>query len=176
MRILPLVTYLTAAVLCGCVTSDRLRPSEVPASGGTPGSQEVGRTVAQMVDSMLADEAVLQEIGGKWPVLDVVGLKNRSSVQMDMDLLTSEMRIRLIRTRMFRFADRTMPGFEAQMSLYGELSEVSPTGGEAVETSDASAGRVVRIDLSLKDLLTDEIVWADEREIRRERTPCESGR
>ena len=139
-------------------------------------SQEVGRTVAQMVDSMLADEAVLQEIGGKWPVLDVVGLKNLSSVQMDMDLLTSEMRIRLIRTRMFRFADRTMPGFEAQMSLYGELSEVSSTGGEAVETSDASAGRVVRIDLSLKDLLTDEIVWADEREIRRERTPCESGR
>jgi PBP1b-binding outer membrane lipoprotein LpoB len=69
--------------------------------------QDVRRTVEKMVDSMLADQTFITEVGGKRPVLDVTGIKNRTTMHLDMRSITSSIRTKLLRSRIFRFMDRT---------------------------------------------------------------------
>ena len=67
--------------------------------------QDVRRTVEKMVDSMLADADLIASFGGKRPVLDVTGIKNRSTMHLDTKSITDSIRTKLIRSRKFRFMD-----------------------------------------------------------------------
>jgi uncharacterized protein (TIGR02722 family) len=149
--------------------------------------QDVRRTVEKMVDSMLADQQFIAEIGGKRPVLDVTGIKNRSSMHIDMKSVMSSIRTKLLRSRRFRFMDRSTSADDlqfmndqvlngmtdqskavragsqsaAQMYLYGELSEMR-------QHVDGVTDRYYKFTLNLKDLRTGELVWSDEQEIRKQ--------
>jgi uncharacterized protein (TIGR02722 family) len=149
--------------------------------------QDVRRTVEKMVDSMLADQEFITEIGGKRPVLDITGLKNRSSMHIDMKAITSSIRTKLLRSRRFRFVDRSTSADDlqfmndqalngmtdqskavrtgmqsaAQMYLYGELSEMR-------QHIDGVTDRYFKFTLNLKDLRSGELVWSDEQEIRKQ--------
>jgi uncharacterized protein (TIGR02722 family) len=149
--------------------------------------QDVRRTVEKMVDSMLADQEFIAEIGGKRPVLDITGLKNRSSMHIDMKSITSSIRTKLLRSRRFRFVDRSTSADDlqfmndqalngmtdqskaiktgmqsaAQMYLYGELSEMR-------QHVDGVTDRYFKFTLNLKDLRSGELVWSDEQEIRKQ--------
>jgi len=149
--------------------------------------QDVRRTVEKMVDSMLQDQEFIAEVGGDRPVLDISGIKNRSSMHLDMASITDSIRTKLIRSRKFRFMDRTTSADDlefmndqalngltdqskaiqagqqsaAQMYLYGALSEMR-------QQSNGVTDRYYKFTLNLKDLRTGEIIWTDEQEIRKQ--------
>ena len=151
--------------------------------------QDVRRTVEKMVDSMLADQDFIAEVGGRRPVLDITGLKNRSTMHLDMASITDSIRTKLVRSRKFRFMDRTTAADDlqfmndqalngltdakkavragkqsaAQMYLYGALTEMR-------DQTNGVTDRYFKFTLNLKDLSSGELVWTDEQEIRKEQT------
>ena len=151
--------------------------------------QDVRRTVEKMVDSMLADQDFIAEVGGRRPVLDITGLKNRSTMHLDMASITDSIRTKLVRARKFRFMDRTTSADDlqfmndqalngltdakkavragkqsaAQMYLYGALTEMR-------DQTNGVTDRYFKFTLNLKDLSSGELVWTDEQEIRKEQT------
>ena len=177
-----------AAVFSGCVTTTaRETQLDRKAMSAALEPQDVRRTVEKMVDSMLADQEFIAEVGGKRPVLDISGIKNRSSMHLDMASITDSIRTKLIRSRRFRFMDRTTSADDlqfmndqalngmtdqskavrtgqqsaAQMYLYGALTEMR-------QQVNGVTDRYSTFTLNLKDLRSGEIVWTDEQEIRKE--------
>lgn len=177
-----------AAVFSGCVTTTaRETQLDRKAMSAALEPQDVRRTVEKMVDSMLADQEFIAEVGGKRPVLDISGIKNRSSMHLDMSSITDSIRTKLIRSRRFRFMDRTTSADDlqfmndqalngmtdqskavrtgqqsaAQMYLYGALTEMR-------QQVNGVTDRYYKFTLNLKDLRSGEIVWTDEQEIRKE--------
>ena len=150
MKIQLLLGAAAAAILCGCATTARETQLDRQAMSAALEPQDVRRTVEKMVDSMLADAEVIREVGGNRPVLDISGIRNRSTMHLDMNMITSSIRTKLIRSRMFRFVDSSTSAIDlktmndqalnglvdpnkairagqqsaAQMYLYGELSEM----------------------------------------------------
>jgi len=181
---------VTSTLLTGCTTT-RARETQLDMAPKTAAlePQDVRRTVEKMVDSMLTDQQVIADVGGDRPVLEVEEIKNRSTMHLDMKMLTNSMRTKLIRSRKFRFMDKSTSGTDlkmmndqalngltdpskavpmgqqsaAQMYLYGELHEMR-------NQVDGTTDRYYVFSLNLKDLRTGEIVWTDEQEIRKEET------
>lgn len=177
-----------AAMLCGCATTVA-RETQLDRKAMTAAlePQDVRRTVEKMVDSMLQDQEFIAEVGGDRPVLDISGIKNRSSMHLDMASITDSIRTKLIRSRKFRFMDRTTSADDlefmndqalngltdqskaiqagqqsaAQMYLYGALSEMR-------QQSNGVTDRYYKFTLNLKDLRTGELIWTDEQEIRKQ--------
>lgn len=159
MKIQLLLGAAAAAILCGCATTARETQLDRQAMSAALEPQDVRRTVEKMVDSMLADAEVIREVGGNRPVLDISGIKNRSTMHLDMNMITSSIRTKLIRSRMFRFVDSSTSAIDlktmndqalnglvdpnkavragqqsaAQMYLYGELSEMRQSVDDASE-------------------------------------------
>ena len=164
-----------ALVSAGCATTHaRETQLDMKAKTAALEPQDVRRTVEKMVDSMLADQEFISEIGGKKPVID-------------MGSITSSIRTKLIRSRKFRFMDHSTSSDDlqfmndqalngltdqskairagqqsaAQMFLYGELSEMR-------SQIDGITDRYFKFTLNLKDLKSGELIWSDEQEIRKE--------
>jgi len=190
MRILLFVmsAALTATMVSGCAsTHARETQLDMKAKTAALEPQDVRRTVEKMVDSMLADQEFIKEVGGSRPVLDITGLKNRSTMHLDMKSITDSIRTKLLRSRKFRFMDQSTSGDDlkmmndqalngmtdstkavrmgqqsaAQMYLYGDLSEMRSQENDVTD-------RYFKFTLNLKDLRSGEIVWTDEQEIRKE--------
>ena len=177
-----------SALLCGCAsTKARETQLDRKAMSAALEPQDVRRTVEKMVDSMLADQEFITSVGGTRPVLDISGIKNRSSMHLDMASITDSIRTKLIRSRKFRFMDRTTAADDlqfmndqalngmtdqtkavragqqsaAQMYLYGALTEMR-------QKVDGVTDRYFKFTLNLKDIKSGEIIWTDEQEIRKE--------
>ena len=150
MKVQMMLGAAAAAILCGCAMTARETQLDRGPMSAKLEPQDVRRTVEKMVDSMITDADVIKEVGGNKPVLDITGIKNRSTMHIDMNMITSSIRTKLIRSRLFRFVDRTTAADDlqfmndqalngltdqrkavragqqsaAQMYLYGELSEM----------------------------------------------------
>ncbi len=191
MKILKVSAFVAVAALAaGCATTvARETQLDMKAKTAALEPQDVRRTVEKMVDSMLADQDFIAEVGGRRPVLDVAQFQNRSTMHLDMASVTDSIRTKLLRSRKFRFLDRTTAADDlqfmndqalqgltdpakavragrqsaAQMYLYGALTEMrSQTNGVT--------DRYFKFTLNLKDLSSGELVWSDEQEIRKEQT------
>ena len=189
------VAAVAASVLSGCATTQaRETQLDRKAMSAALEPQDVRRTVEKMVDSMLADQDFIAEIGGKKPVLDVSGIQNRSTMHVDMASITASIRTKLLRSRKFRFMDRTTSADDlqfmndqalngltdqkkavragrqsaAQMYLYGALTEMR-------DQTNGVTDRYFKFTLNLKDLSSGELVWTDEQEIRKEQTKSVMG-
>jgi len=177
-----------AAMMTGCATT-HARESQLDMRAKTAAlePQDVRRTVEKMVDSMLADQEFIKEVGGKRPVLDIGTFKNASTMHLNMKSITDSIRTKLIRSRKFRFVDGSTSGQDlkmmndqalngmtdptkavamgqqsaAQMYIYGDLSEMRN------QTNDVT-DRYYKFTLNMKDLRSGEIIWTDEQEIRKE--------
>ena len=165
-----------AAMLCGCATTTA-RETQLDRKAMTAAlePQDVRRTVEKMVDSMLQDYEYIAEANGNRPVLDISGIKNRSSMHLDMVSLTDSIRTKLLRSRRFRFMnDQALNGLTdqskaiqagqqsaAQMYLYGALTEMR-------QQVNGVTDRYYKFTLNLKDLRTGELIWTDEQEIRKQ--------
>ena len=182
---------LAGTFISGCATTSTTREVTLDRKPKTYRlePQDIRRTVEQMVQSMqqIVD---LEEYGytGR-PVLDIFPVKNKTTQQLDMKSFTDSLRSALLKTRMFRFVDRSTAGNDitimdeqatlgltdltkairpgeqsaAEMTITGELSEMKNKDGR---TTDA----YYKFSLQLKDLRTGELVWTDEQEIRKETT------
>jgi len=149
-------------------------------------AQDIRATVEKMAESLISDPGVLEATNGARPVLDIEPMQNRSQMIVDMRAITDSIRMRLIRSRLFRFVDRSTSGADitimdeqaqlgltdprkavrggkqsaAQMYLTGALSEITTKAGSVTD-------RYYKFSMILKDLSSGEIVWADEKEIRK---------
>ena len=174
------------AVFAGCATAPRVYESELDRTPLTTRiePQDIRRTVEKMAESLISDPGVLDATKGERPVLDIEPMKNRSQMIVDMQSITDSVRMRLIRSRLFRFVDRSTSGADitimdeqaqlgltdprkavrpgqqtaAQMYLTGELTDMSQSDGRTLH-------RYYKFSMILKDLRTGEIVWADEKEV-----------
>ena len=159
-------------------------PDDTPSITTRIEPQDIRLTVEKMTESLLADSGVLDATKGEKPILDIEPMKNKSQMIVDMKSITDSIRMRLIRSRQFRFVDRSTSGADitimdeqaqlgltdrrkairpgqqsaAQMYLTGELTEMSQRAGRLVR-------RCYKFSMILKDLRSGEIVWADEQEI-----------
>ncbi len=181
-----------AALLTGCATSTpAVREVQLDRSPMTHKlePQDVRRTVEKMAESLVSAPGVKEAVGGTRPVLDVEPLKNRTTQHVDMVSITDSLRMQLLRSGLFRFVDKSTSGTDiefidaqanlgltdpkkaikagqqsaAQMYLTGALSEMKNQVGRTVD-------QYYKFSMILKDLRSGEIVWADEREIRKEST------
>ncbi len=186
-----LMALLTLTALAsGCATTvARETQLDLKAKTAALEPQDVRRTVEKMVDSMLADQDFIAEVGGRRPVLDIAQFQNRSTMHLDMVSITDSIRTKLLRSRKFRFMDRTTAADDlqfmndqalqgltdqkkavragkqsaAQMYLYGALTEMR-------NQTNGVTDRYYKFTLNLKDLASGELVWTDEQEIRKEQT------
>lgn len=180
---------LTAfAAITGCVSGPGPvivgNPDDTPSITTKIEPQDIRNTVEKMTESLLSDPGVLDATKGERPILDIEPMKNKSQMIVDMKSITDSIRMRLIRSRQFRFMDRSTSGADiaimdeqaqlgltdsrkairpgqqsaAQMYLTGELTEISQQTGRTVR-------RYYKFSMILKDLRSGEIVWADEKEI-----------
>ena len=111
------IAAIAATFSSGCSTSTIATETQLDRKAMTAAlePQDVRRTVEKMVDSMLADQEFIAEIGGKRPVLAITGIKNRSSMHLDMRSITSSIRTKLLRSRRFRFMDRSTAADDLQI-------------------------------------------------------------
>ena len=176
------------AVFTGCASGPGPvivgNPDDTPQMTTRIEPQDIRLTVEKMTESLLADSGVLDATKGEKPILDIEPMKNKSQMIVDMKSITDSIRMRLIRSRQFRFMDRSTAGADiaimdeqaqlgltdrrkairpgqqsaAQMYLTGELTEISQRSGRLLR-------RYYKFSMILKDLRSGEIVWADEQEI-----------
>ena len=178
-----------AMMMSGCSTMPEVREVALDRAPMTSKiePQDVRRTVEKMAESLLSAPGVKEAVGGTRPVLDVEPLKNRTSQHVDMVSITDSLRSQLLRSGMFRFVDKSTSGTDiefmdsqaqlgltdqkkaikpgqqsaAQMYLTGALSEIKNQEGRTVD-------QYYKFSMVLKDLRTGELVWSDEKEIRKE--------
>lgn len=178
-----------AMMMTGCSTTPAVREvalDRAPISSNLE-PQDVRRTVEKMTESLLSAPGVREAVGGTRPVLDVEPLKNRTTQHVDMVSITDSLRSQLLRSGMFRFVDKSTSGTDiefmdaqaqlgltdakkaikpgqqsaAQMFLTGALSEIKTQAGKTVD-------HYYKFSMVLKDLRTGELVWSDEKELRKE--------
>jgi len=178
-----------AMMMTGCSTTPAVREvalDRAPISSNLE-PQDVRRTVEKMTESLLSAPGVREAVGGTRPVLDVEPLKNRTTQHVDMVSITDSLRSQLLRSGMFRFVDKSTSGTDiefmdaqaqlgltdakkaikpgqqsaAQMYLTGALSEIKTQAGKTVD-------HYYKFSMVLKDLRTGELVWSDEKELRKE--------
>ena len=175
-----------AALLAGCATTVEYgdATSSKPISTGF-GSSDLQQIAATMVDSMLADD-VLQDISaGGPPLLIVDKVKNKTTQHIDTESVTDSIRTKLIRSRKFSFQDRT-----TEAALNEELAYQQGAASAPVEAGQQDAPRYMltanlteieqnqgrvkdvyyKFTMNLRDLKSGRLIWADEKEIRKQRT------
>lgn len=172
----------------GCASAPHVYEAELDRAPTTSRiePQDIRRTVEKMAESLISDAGVLEATGGKRPVLDIEPMKNRSQMIVDMKSITDSVRTRLIRSRLFRFVDRSTAGADiaimdeqAQLGLTDSRKAIRPGQQSAAEMFLTGSltdmvthvGRTTdhyyKFTMILKDLRSGEIVWADEQEIRK---------
>ena len=149
------------------------------------GSSDLQQIAAKMVDSMLADD-ILEEISvGGPPLLIVDKVKNKSMQHIDTESVTDSIRTKLIRSRKFSFQDRTTEAALNEELAYQQVAAADPVASGQQDaprymlTSNLSEieqtqGRLkdvyYKFTMSLRDLKSGRLIWADEKEIRKQRT------
>ena len=175
-----------ALLAAGCATTVEYgdATSTKPIDTGF-GSADLQQIAAKMVDSMLADD-VLAEISVAGPPLLIVDkVKNKTMQHIDTESVTDSIRTKLIRSRKFSFQDRT-----TEAALQEELAYQQGAAQEPVAAGQQDAphymltanlseieqteGRVkdvyYKFTMSLRDLKSGRLLWADEQEIRKVKT------
>ena len=186
--LLPMAGAALLMAFTGCATAPRVYETELDRAPMTSRiePQDIRRTVEKMAESLISDAGVQEATGGKRPVLDIEPMKNRSQMIVDMQSITDSVRTRLIRSRLFRFVDRSTAGADitimdeqAQLGLTNQRKAIRPGQQSAAEMyltgsltdmvthAGRTTDRYYKFTMILKDLRSGEIVWTDEQEIRK---------
>lgn len=175
-----------AAVLAGCATTveygDATSSKPISTSFGSSDLQQIAAT---MVDSMLADE-ILQDISVDGPPLLVVDkVKNKTMQHIDTESVTDSIRTKLIRSRKFSFQDRTTEAALSEELAYQQAAAKDPVASGQQDAPhymltsnlteiEQQQGRLkdvyYKFTMSLRDLKSGRLIWADEKEIRKQKT------
>ncbi len=183
---------ILALLAAGCATTVQYGDATSAKPISTDfGSSDLQQIAAKMVDSMLADEA-LQKIAVDGPPLLIVDkVKNKTMQHIDTESVTDSIRTKLIRSGMFSFQDRTTEAALQEELAYQQGAAAQPIAAGQQDaprymlTSNLSEieqeqGRLkdvyYKFTMSLRDLKSGRLVWADEQEIRKQRTKSVLGR
>ena len=175
-----------AALLAGCATTVEYGDATSSKPIGTSfGSSDLQQIAATMVDSMLMDE-VLQDVSRDGPPLLIVDkVKNKTMQHIDTESVTDSIRTKLIRSRKFSFQDRTTEAALQEELAYQQVAAKDPVAGGQQDaprymlTSNLSEikqeqGRLkdvyYKFTMNLRDLKSGRLIWADEKEIRKQKT------
>ena len=177
---------LLALLASGCATTVEYgdETSSKPISTGF-GSSDLQQIAAKMVDSMLADE-VLEDISADGPPLLIVDkVKNKTMQHIDTESVTDSIRTKLIRSRKFSFQDRTTEGALNEELAYQQVAAAAPIASgqqdaprymltanlsEIEQTQGRLQDVYYKFTMSLRDLKSGRLLWADEKEIRKQKT------
>lgn len=141
----------------------------------------------QLIAKKMIESMAATNIAGSngLPVVMVGKMRNRTSEHVDMTMLSNKVRTQLIRSGKFRFADVESRGEIAEEYEYQQSGYVDPaqargpgrqTGAEYLLTATLTANvqevgkdKLIyyKATFKLTNLLTSEIVWTDEKEIRK---------
>lgn len=175
-----------AALLAGCATTVEYgdATSAKPISTGF-GSSDLQQIAATMVDSLLVDE-VLQDISASGPPLLIVDkVKNKTMQHIDTESITDSIRTKLIRSRKFSFQDRTTEAALQEELAYQQAAAKDPIAAGQQDAPrymltsnlteiEQEQGRLkdvyYKFTMSLRDLKSGRLIWADEKEIRKQKT------
>ena len=175
-----------AALLAGCATTVEYgdATSSKPISTGF-GSSDLQQIAAAMVDSMLMDD-VLQDISADGPPLLIVDkVKNKTMQHIDTESVTDSIRTKLIRSRKFSFQDRTTEAALSEELAYQQAAAKDPVAAGQQDAPhymltsnlteiEQEQGRLkdvyYKFTMSLRDLKSGRLIWADEKEIRKQKT------
>ena len=175
-----------AAMLAGCATTVEYgdATSSKPISTDF-GSSDLQQIAATMVDSMLADD-VLQDISaGGPPLLIVDKVKNKTMQHIDTESVTDSIRTKLIRSRKFSFQDRTTEAALSEELAYQQAAAKDPIAAGQQDAPrymltsnlteiEQEQGRLkdvyYKFTMNLRDLKSGRLIWADEKEIRKQKT------
>ncbi|MDA0748474.1 MAG: penicillin-binding protein activator LpoB [bacterium] len=137
----------------------------------------------KMVNSLIVSEQVAQKTEA--PILIVGNMRNRTTEHIDMKMLSDKVRTSLIQSGKFRFTDAEnrrdiAEEYEYQQSGYVDPSQAKGPGNQAsadfllsctLTSNIQQVGKdklvYYKATFQLTDLLTAQIVWTDEKEIRK---------
>lgn len=149
------------------------------------GSSDLQQVAAKMVDSMLADEVLTEISAGGPPLLVVDKVKNKTMQHIDTESVTDSIRTKLIRSRKFSFQDRTTEEALSEELAYQQAAAKDPVAAGQQDaprymlTANLSEiqqeqGRLkdvyYKFTMNLRDLKSGRLLWADEKEIRKQKT------
>ena len=181
---------LLALLASGCATTveygDATSSKPISTDFGSADLQKIATT---MVDSLLVFPPVMNLTASRRPVLMVDTVKNKTMQHIDTESVTDSIRTKLIRSGKFRFTDRTTDAaFKEELGVQNDSGLVDPStaiafgqqiGAEFMLTANLSeisqrAGRVndvyYKFTMNLRNLRTGIIEWADEEQIRKQKT------
>ena len=174
------------ALASGCATTVEYgdETSSKPVSTDF-GSSDLQQIAAKMVDSMLADEVLTEISAGGPPLLVVDKVKNKTMQHIDTESVTDSIRTKLIRSRKFSFQDRTTEEALSEELAYQQAAAKDPVAAGQQDaprymlTANLSEiqqeqGRLkdvyYKFTMNLRDLKSGRLLWADEKEIRKQKT------
>ena len=182
--------FILACLLCSCASTGVVRSSldkDRPLTEKFD-ADDARITVESMADSMMSFPPVVEILVVRRPVLDLEPVKNSTMDHIDTIAITQALRTRLLRSGKFRFKDRSTSGTDieimieeselglverskavragnqsaTELYLYGRISQDRKTSGRRVD-------QYYSIILNLKDLRSGELIWSEQKEIRKEK-------
>ncbi|HHX98982.1 MAG: penicillin-binding protein activator LpoB [Kiritimatiellia bacterium] len=181
-----LPAMIMAILAAGCATTVQYgdETSSKPISTDF-GSSDLQQVAAKMVDSLLSDPLLDDISVGGPPLLIVDKVKNKTMQHIDTESITDSIRTKLIRSRKFSFQDRT-----TEAALQEELAYQQVAAHDAIASGQQDAPRYMltanlseiqqeqgrlkdvyyKFTMNLRDLKSGRLIWADEKEIRKQKT------
>lgn len=181
------IAGLLALLATGCATTVEYGDATSGKAISTDfGSADLQQIAAKMVDSLLGDDRLMARIGSDGPPLLIVDkVKNKTMQHIDTESVTDSIRTKLLRSGEFSFQDRT-----TEAALQEELAYQQGAARDAVEAGQQDAPRYMltanlseiqqtqgrlkdvyyKFTMNLRDLKSGRLIWADEKEIRKQRT------
>jgi uncharacterized protein (TIGR02722 family) len=188
---------VSALSLSGCAATTHYGDSGSATPVSTEfGSSDLQQIAEAMVKSMITFPPMVELTTGNRPVVSVDKVKNKTMQHIDTESITDSIRTKLIRSGKFRFIDRTTDAqaveelkiqhesglvdpknavkfggqLGAEFLLTANISEIKQQAGSTTDiyskftkTTDV----YYKFTMSLKNLKTGELVWSDEKEIRK---------
>ncbi|OHB36093.1 MAG: penicillin-binding protein activator LpoB, partial [Planctomycetes bacterium GWA2_39_15] len=152
------------------------------------GSTDLQLIAGKMVDSLLVSPSVVQVTSDHQPFIFVDKIKNKTLEHIDTESITDTIKTRLLNSGKFRFVDMTkVDTVRKQLEFQTESGLVDPStaasigkliGAEymlygnfssIVKRTQMHKDVYYKFTLNLMHLERGEIIWADEKEIRKTR-------
>lgn len=180
---------ITALMLGGCSSTtvsygDATETETVTADYGSTDLQGIA---TKMVDSMLSSPAAAEISAAGRPVMYMDSIRNKTSEHIDTEAITDTIRTKLLSSGKFRFVDMSkVAAVKQQLEYQSSSGLVDPasmvrigkqTGARYMMYGNLSSivkdnGKVkdvfYQMTMNLMDLQNGELLWADQKEIRKQ--------
>ena len=190
MRMNHALLILTGALLLGGCSSTTVSYGDATETETVTvdyGSSDLQAIADKMADSMLASPATSEITAGGRPVMFMDSIRNKTSEHIDTEAITDTLRTKLLSSGKFRFVDmskvsavkqqlehqqgsgmvdpatmvRLGKQTGARYMVYGNLASIVKDNGKVKDV-------YYQMTMNLMDVENGELLWADQKEIRKQ--------